>query len=109
MTDRKHQNGGKSILQELKRIPGVGKSIAEDLRKLGFRSVQELKDQDPEEMYQRLCEYRGTRIDRCILYVFRCAVYFALNESHDPELLKWWNWKDAKHGRARTGKRLCPP
>nr|WP_321429915.1 helix-hairpin-helix domain-containing protein [uncultured Methanolobus sp.] len=29
-----------------------------------------------------------------MLYVFREAVYFASNEEHDPELLKWWNWKD---------------
>jgi hypothetical protein len=29
-----------------------------------------------------------------VLYVFRCAVYFANNSTHDPELLKWWNWKD---------------
>ncbi|NQU25233.1 MAG: pathogenicity locus, partial [Candidatus Nealsonbacteria bacterium] len=28
------------------------------------------------------------------LYVFRCAVYFASNATHDAELLKWWNWKD---------------
>ncbi|WP_394701143.1 helix-hairpin-helix domain-containing protein [uncultured Methanolobus sp.] len=33
-------------------------------------------------------------LDRCMLYVFREAVYFASNEEHDPELLKWWNWKD---------------
>ncbi len=26
--------------------------------------------------------------------MFRCAVYFASSEKHDPELLKWWNWKD---------------
>jgi hypothetical protein len=29
-----------------------------------------------------------------VLYVFRCAVYYASHEVHDPELLKWWNWKD---------------
>jgi hypothetical protein len=34
-------------------------------------------------------------VDRCVLYVFRCAVYFASEAEHDPELLKWWNWKDA--------------
>ncbi|NIV18422.1 MAG: pathogenicity locus, partial [Woeseiaceae bacterium] len=28
------------------------------------------------------------------LYVFRCAVYYASEEDHDPELLKWWNWTD---------------
>jgi hypothetical protein len=29
-----------------------------------------------------------------VLYTFRCAVYFASNERHDPELLRWWAWKD---------------
>ena len=36
---------------------------------------------------------RGGYMDRCVLYVFRCAVYYARNEEHDPDLLKWWNWK----------------
>jgi hypothetical protein len=31
---------------------------------------------------------------RCVLYVFRCAVYFATEKVHDEELLKWWNWQD---------------
>jgi hypothetical protein len=83
-----------TILKEFQQIPGVGKSIAQDLWNLGFRSVQELKDQDPEELYVRQCIQQGTHVDRCTLYVFRCAVYYASNEQHDPELLKWWNWKD---------------
>jgi hypothetical protein len=29
-----------------------------------------------------------------VKYVFRCAVYFASHEVHDPSLLQWWNWKD---------------
>jgi len=32
-------------------IPGVGPSIAADLHSLGFRDVDELKNQDPERMY----------------------------------------------------------
>ena len=82
------------VLKELQKIPGVGKSIAGDLYDLGFRSIEELKMEDPNELYTRLCVLKGTRVDRCMLYVFRCAVYFAANEKHDPELLKWWNWKD---------------
>lgn len=27
-------------------------------------------------------------------HVFRCAVYYAEHEEHDPEKLKWWYWKD---------------
>ncbi len=83
-----------TILKELQTIPGVGKTIAIDLWNLGFRSVQALQGQDPEELYVRQCALQGTQVDRCMLYVFRCAVYYASNEQHDPELLKWWNWKD---------------
>jgi len=48
-------------------------------------------------MYDRLCEIRNTKLDPCVLYVFRCAVYYAGNNVHDPEKLKWWNWKDINH------------
>lgn len=75
-------------------IPGVGPSIAHDLMGLGYREVRQLRGEDPERMYQDLCALRGEHIDRCVLYVFRCAVYFAANTVHDPEMLKWWNWKD---------------
>lgn len=78
----------------LQTIPGIGPSMAQDLRNLGIRSVEDLKDQDPELMYKRLCLTHGMNVDRCVLYVFRCAVYFATEQTHDPELLKWWNWKD---------------
>lgn len=83
-----------TILKQLQVIPGVGKAVALDLWNLGYRSAQDLQGQDPEEMYVRLCALQGTQVDRCMLYTFRCAVYYASNEQHDPELLKWWNWKD---------------
>jgi len=79
---------------ELQQIPGVGPSIARDLQDLGLNRVRDLRGRDPATLYHDLCALRGTRIDPCVLYVFRCAVYFASNEEHDPELLKWWNWKD---------------
>ena len=82
------------ILKEFRQIPGVGKSIAEDLWNLGLRSVSELKNQDPEALYASLCTFQGTHVDRCMLYLFRCAVYYASNNMYDAELLKWWNWKD---------------
>ena len=86
----------KSILQELQQIPGVGPSIAHDLFDLGIKSVPALRRRNPEQLYKKLCALRGQHQDRCVLYVFRCAVYFAANRRPDPELLKWWNWKDAK-------------
>jgi hypothetical protein len=81
-------------LKSLRTIPGVGPKIAQDLRDLGIRRIGELKFQDPEVLYERFCRLKGHRVDRCLLYVFRCAVYFASQENHDPRLLLWWNWKD---------------
>ena len=87
MTKRAHRD-------ELQRIPGVGPSIARDLRGLGIRRVADLKGRDPERLYRRLEEQRGRRQDPCVLYTFRCAVYFATTARPDPERLKWWWWKD---------------
>ncbi|MEA1984624.1 MAG: helix-hairpin-helix domain-containing protein [Euryarchaeota archaeon] len=78
----------------LEQIPGVGRKIARDLWDMDIHSVQDLEGRDPEELYVELCIRMGMQVDRCMLYVFRCAVYYASNTEHDPELLKWWNWKD---------------
>jgi len=83
-------------LKNLQVIPGIGKRLAQDLIDLDIVDVADLKKRDPEELYERLCVLRGRHVDRCVLYVFRCAVYFATEKQHDPDLLKWWNWKDDK-------------
>lgn len=82
-------------MAEFQQIPGVGPRMAQDLADLGYRGLNDLKHQDPEQMYQQLIALRGQHIDRCVLYVFRCCVYFVSQSEHDPELLKWWNWKDS--------------
>jgi nucleotidyltransferase/DNA polymerase involved in DNA repair len=73
-------------------IPGVGKSIAKDLEQIGINSVKDLENKNPEKLYQLSNKYVGKIQDRCLLYVFRCAVYYAKG-GRDPEKLKWWNWK----------------
>ena len=82
------------ILKQLQVIPGIGPSMSQDLWDLGYRSVDDLQAEDPERMYRQHCAQVGGYVDRCVLYVFRCAVYYAETEEHDPDLLKWWNWKD---------------
>ena len=84
----------RSISKELEQIPGVGGKIAQALQDIGICRIKDLKDKDPEKLYQKLCRYKANPVDRCLLYVIRCAVYYASNDRHDPEMLKWWNWKD---------------
>jgi len=79
---------------DLTKIPYVGKETEKDLLLLGFDSIVSLKGADPEAMYEKECVLKGVKVDRCQLYVYRMAVYYAENEVHDPEKLKWWNWKD---------------
>ena len=91
-----------SVVKELSRIPGVGPSIAADLFSLGVQEIAELRGANPDSLYADLCARVGQHVDRCVLYVFRCAVYYASESRHDPEKLKWWNWKDVKASRERS-------
>lgn len=75
-------------------IPGVGRSIAADLEKLGYKEVADLKTENPETMYEKLMALEGKHVDRCVLYVFRCATYFAKTVEPEPDKLLWWSWKD---------------
>jgi hypothetical protein len=86
---------------ELQTLPGIGPSLAADLRALGVRRVADLERRDPERLYAQLNQIRGTRQDPCVLYAFRCAAYAARTARPRPELLKWWNWKNRAMRAAR--------
>ena len=78
----------------LTEIPGVGKRTAAVMEALGIRAVPDLRGRDPEELYLQECLLKGFQEDRCALYVWRAAVYYADHGTRDPEKLKWWYWKD---------------
>jgi hypothetical protein len=94
MKNLDHLDQRRSVLRALEVIPGIGPSLAQDLYALGIRRVQDLKRRNPETLYRRLEQLTGSHQDRCVLYTFRCAVYYAQTLRPDPRLLQWWNWKD---------------
>ena len=77
---------------ELEEIPGIGPALARDLKSVGIEKISDLRGRDPQKLYDKLCKLHGKQ-DRCVLYAFRCAVYYA-SGGKDKEKLKWWNWKD---------------
>jgi nucleotidyltransferase/DNA polymerase involved in DNA repair len=83
-------------IKDLMRIPGVGKSIAHDLWNIGITRISDLSGHDPQILYDLSNRFAGTVQDRCLLYVFRCAVYYSETPVAEQEAdkLKWWNWKD---------------
>ncbi len=82
---------------DLKSIPGIGKNIEQHLNNIGIKTINDLIGKDPEELYLKDCLFKGFQEDKCILYVFRLAVYYAEHNTHESEKLKWWYWKDKKY------------
>jgi hypothetical protein len=73
-----------AALKDLQRIPGIGPSLARDLVDLDIRRVADLRRRNPERLYEQLIALRRAYQDRCVLYTFRCAVYFANEPNPDP-------------------------
>ena len=78
-------------------IPYVGKRTKESLMNIGIACVEDLIGQDPEELYIKDCLAKGFQFDRCQLYLFRMAVYYAEHSKWEDEKLKWWYWKDKSY------------
>lgn len=79
---------------DLRKLPGVGKKTKEDLIRLGYTNLESLKNQNPQEIYDRDCKMRGFHIDRCQLYVYRYLVYCAEHPKEEYEDKRWWDFKD---------------
>ena len=50
----------------LQTIPGIGPSIAADLRQLGITNPTGLRGKDPERLYARSNRLKGVVQDRCL-------------------------------------------
>ena len=78
---------------DLQTLPGVGPSIARDFRSLGIREVKDLRGKNPEKLYLKMEKLQGRHIDRCVLYPFRGAIYFA-EHPNAPRTRNWWHFAD---------------
>lgn len=85
------------ILNEFQKIPSIGKACALDLWNIGIRKTEDLKNKNPMHLYQQLNKFSGVQHDICMLYTFRCAVYFVTEKKHEKEKLNWWYWKNKEY------------
>ena len=92
-----HDNIAKiKSLKELQSIPGIGKACSLDLWNIGIMRIADLAGKNPQSLYEKLNKVSDAMHDICMLYTFRCAVYYATENQHDNEKLNWWYWKN--HG-----------
>ncbi len=95
LSPRVRQLSGATSARQLRELPGIGPKMEQALLKLGIAHPKDLINANPSAMYEKWMVQNGMK-ERCVLYVFRCAVYCAKTsaDKRDPELTKWWNWKD---------------
>ncbi len=82
---------------DLNTIPNVGEKTKQALQNIGIVCVEDLKGKIPEDLYYKDCIIKGFQEDKCQLYLFRMAVYYAEHASLEEEKLKWWYWKDKEY------------
>ena len=81
----------------LTQIPGFGAKMSQHLMNAGYPTIESLKGQNAEEIYEkhRLIQGPGNMSCRCVLYGYRLAVAYA---NHDgvlpPGKQNWYDWKD---------------
>jgi hypothetical protein len=86
-------------LHALTTIPNVGPAIARRLVRLGVTRPADLRGQDGEDLFERLCALDGRRHDPCLLDTFVAAVAYADGGPARP----WWEF--SRERKARAGQR----
>ncbi len=73
---------------ELTLIPNVGPKVPGKLDRLGILCPADLRDSDPDELFERLCALDGRRHDPCLLDTFVAAVSWVNGGPARP----WWEF-----------------
>ena len=92
--------GFEGAFTELQTVPNIGKAMAEDLVRLGVRSVADLKKRDPMAMYRRISEMDGVRHDPCVIDAFMSAVDYARTGTRKP----WWKYTPERKAMVATSE-----
>lgn len=90
-------------MSDLRLVPGIGAKKEEELMELGYNSLAELKNADPDELYFLACAKKGWQLDKCVLYAFRCAVAFAKDPAPNPDDYRWWYFCDEPSKKKQQG------
>lgn len=81
-----------SVPRRLGDLAGVGPAFLKDFEMLGIRSVEQLKKQSGQKLYDRLCAMTGKCQDPCVLDTLNCAIAQARDPDLPAEQRAWWYW-----------------
>jgi len=75
-------------VEKLTDLPNIGKTVAHDLTLIGITSPDQLREEDPYNLYVRFCEAFGERQDPCMLDVLMSITDFM----NGGEARVWWDY-----------------
>ena len=78
------QNEKTEAIKRLQSLQNIGPATAEKLYSIGIETPEQMKRSDPEEIYEKMKENRGGKLDKCVLYQFQGAVLD----------IPWWECKN---------------
>lgn len=78
------ENKKPKTTKDLESLTNIGSATAKRLCAIGIITPLQLKESNPEKVYEKLREQEGGVLDRCVLYILRGAM---LN-------VPWWTCKD---------------
>lgn len=76
-------------------IPNVGNAVASKLQRLDITGPDDLRGQDPNELFERLCRIDGHAHDPCLLDTLTAAVSYADGQPARP----WWEFSRERKAR----------
>lgn len=89
-------------MRNLEALPNVGPAVAKKLELLGINDDGDLRDQDPDALFERLCAIEGRSHDPCLLDTFTAVV----DHVHGAPARPWWYYsrrRKAAGAAAATG------
>jgi hypothetical protein len=81
---------------ELLSLMNVGQATLKDLHLLGIHHINQLKNQTPDHLYERLQQITGSKQDPCVWDVFAAIVH----EATTGEKLPWWHWSKIRKNKS---------
>lgn len=93
----------KTIPPCLRGIPNIGPATALDLQRLGYERLEDLRGEDADRLYDRLCRTDGVQHDICVRDVFAALIDQANGRRPRP----WWHYSRrrlAANGRRQGSK-----
>ncbi|QQR53693.1 TfoX/Sxy family DNA transformation protein [bacterium] len=72
--------------KELLSLKNVGKAVLQDLELLGVHSIEQLKTQDPDDLFEKLQKVTGSKQNPCVWDVFAAIIH----QANTGNALPWW-------------------